>query len=150
MNIAAAQAGREEQAAREGGPALICDTDAFATALWAERYLGSAVADVPAATAHLPGRRLYVLLGVDGAPFVQDGWRDGEQVRAAMDARFRDRLEVAGADWVSIGGDWAARAAAAREVVEAFVDGAWAATPDAFLRGRSAPGGRPTPGSTGR
>ncbi len=26
-----------------GGPILICDTDAFATTLWHEHYLGSAI-----------------------------------------------------------------------------------------------------------
>lgn len=121
-HIAATQTAREEQAARAGGPALICDTDAFATALWAERYLGRSVPEVPAETAQLPGRRLYLLMGVDGAPFVQDGWRDGEQIRAAMDSRFRDRLEAAGADWVSIDGDWATRAASAWAVVERLLD----------------------------
>ena len=30
----------EDAAARAGGPLLICDTDAFATAIWEERYLG--------------------------------------------------------------------------------------------------------------
>ena len=56
---------------------LICDTDAFATAIWHERYLGVPSAAVLAVAA---GRTydLYVLTDVD-TPFVPDDIRDGER-----------------------------------------------------------------------
>jgi len=118
-HIAATQTAFEAEAAREGGPVLVCDTDAFATALWAERYLSALTAEVPPTVDHLPGRRLYLLLGTRGAPFVQDGWRDGEAIREAMDARFRELLTASGAEFVTIEGDWAERKAQALAVIEA-------------------------------
>ena len=42
LTVVREQNAAEDAAARAGGPLLICDTDAFATAIWEERYLGSA------------------------------------------------------------------------------------------------------------
>lgn len=82
------------------GPLVVCDTDLVATAVWAERYLG-----VPAAATRAwadgtgdPGW-LYVLTG-DEIPFVDDGLRDGEHLRAAMTARFAELLDTAGVPWL--------------------------------------------------
>jgi len=49
--IAAEQARREDLAARECDRVVVCDTDAFTTAIWAERYLGRRVAEVDAIAA---------------------------------------------------------------------------------------------------
>lgn len=121
-HIAATQTAREDAAARATGPVLLGDTDAFATALWAERYLGAPVPEVPARVDHLPGRRLYLLLGVEGAPFVQDGWRDGERIRDWMDERFRSALTDAGARWAALDGDWAARERSARAILDREIE----------------------------
>jgi nicotinamide riboside kinase len=122
-HIAARQTREEEAAAREGGPVLVCDTDAFATALWHERYTGRVSPDVSPRVDTLPGRRLYLLADVADAPFVQDGWRDGERIREAMNARFVAALDAAGATWRPVGGPWPARLPAAlRHVDEALVD----------------------------
>ncbi|MFZ5481640.1 MAG: AAA family ATPase [Myxococcota bacterium] len=108
-HIAARQAADEEAAARASGGWLVCDTDAFATAVWHEHYLGR---PHPGLLAWRPppsgARRLYLLASPD-TPFVQDGLRDGEHRRAAMDARFSRLLEERGEAFVRISGGWKER-----------------------------------------
>ncbi len=70
---------------------VICDTDAYATSIWHERYVGSrskAVEDL----SHRYPRDLYILTS-DEIPFVQDGTRDGESIRHWMHKRFIERLK---------------------------------------------------------
>ena len=45
--VGAEQTRRENDAARNGSPLLVCDTDAFATATWERRYLGAAARPAP-------------------------------------------------------------------------------------------------------
>lgn len=115
VHIAAEQQRRENAAARDCGRVLICDTNATAAGTWHERYLGHRSGDVDAIGAR-DVADLYLLCGVSGAPFVQDGWRDGESIRAAMHARFLERL--GGQRVALIGGNWAERETAAIERVE--------------------------------
>jgi HTH-type transcriptional repressor of NAD biosynthesis genes len=83
-------------------PLLICDTDVLATTLWHERYVGPAPAGLLArAAAHPPA--LYLLTG-DEIPFVQDGLRDGEHIRHAMQQRFRDTLAAQPVPWLEVTG----------------------------------------------
>ncbi|GCE77760.1 AAA family ATPase [Cellulomonas biazotea] len=110
----------DDAAARTPVPLLVCDTDVLATALWHERYVGTASPSVRA----LAARRvpdLYVLTG-DEIPFVQDGLRDGEHVRHAMQDRFRavlaERHAAGGAPWVEVRGDPASRLDQALALVE--------------------------------
>ncbi|MBS1150074.1 MAG: transcriptional regulator [Myxococcaceae bacterium] len=99
--IAQAQSEREDALARLGGPVLVCDTDAFATGIWHERYQGVRSTEVEAlATAH----PLYLLTHPDDVPFTQDGLRDGEQIRDWMTARFVQRLEETQRRYVLIRG----------------------------------------------
>jgi HTH-type transcriptional repressor of NAD biosynthesis genes len=101
--IAREQNRREDLAARAAGPVLICDTDSFATGVWHERYVGSRSADVEA----LSAGRLYAhsfVTDVD-IPFVQDGLRDGEDIRALMHGRFIERLRQAGRPFTVVAGD---------------------------------------------
>jgi HTH-type transcriptional repressor of NAD biosynthesis genes len=88
--IAHAQTQREDAQARLGGPVLICDTDAFATGIWHERYQGTRSALVEARAVHHP---LYLLTHPAEVPFIQDGLRDGERIRGWMTDRFVQRLE---------------------------------------------------------
>ncbi len=97
--IAAHQQQLEETAARRGAPVLICDTDAFATTVWERRYLGTAAPCLP-----LAPRRRYLLTDHVGVPFVQDGIRDGEHIRADMTGWFVDALTAAGLSWVLLTG----------------------------------------------
>ncbi|MCB7136323.1 AAA family ATPase [Cellulosimicrobium marinum] len=93
--VAREQARREDHAATTSPvPLLVSDTDVLATTLWHERYVGRRSPSVEAlAAARRPD--LYVLTG-DEIPFVQDGLRDGEHVRHAMQDRFRVVLAATG------------------------------------------------------
>jgi NadR type nicotinamide-nucleotide adenylyltransferase len=117
VHIAQTQLAHENAAARLGGRLLICDTDALATSVWHERYLGE---ESPALTALAASRRyaLHILTN-DDIPFVQDGTRDGEHVRGWMTARFREVL--AGRDWLELRGRRADRLAAAIARIDAIL-----------------------------
>jgi NadR type nicotinamide-nucleotide adenylyltransferase len=101
--IAREQSALEERAARSGGPVLVCDTDAFATSIWEERYLGR-TSPATEALAQASRPHLYLLSDLEGAPFVQDGTRDGESVRGWMSRRFVERLEAEGRAYVRLCG----------------------------------------------
>ena len=106
VRIAHAQARAEEAAARRGGPVLVCDTDAFATGIWHERYMHARDAEVEAAGTAAPFH-LYLLTHHDDVPFVDDGVRDGEQIRGWMTDTFEARL--AGRRWHWLRGEREAR-----------------------------------------
>jgi NadR type nicotinamide-nucleotide adenylyltransferase len=104
-------------AARTGSRLLVCDTDALATAVWHERYLGTR----SAAVERLAAGRSYALyvLTRDDIPFVQDGIRDGEHLRGWMTARFRQVLAAQTTPWIEVGGGRMERLAAACERIDA-------------------------------
>ena len=97
MHIARQQSEMEDALARICNRVLICDTNAFATAIWHERYVGSPCPDVEAIAA-LRRYDLYLLTG-DEVPFVQDGLRDGEHIRAWRHRRFEEALATTGMPW---------------------------------------------------
>lgn len=101
-HIAAVQAEREEGAARDGSPLLICDTNAFATQVWERRYLGADSRYAAAIT--VPHHDVYLMTDHTGVPFVQDGLRDGEHIRADMTRWFLDALTATGRSWVLLTG----------------------------------------------
>ena len=103
--IAERQTAMENEAAAQGSPLLICDTDAFATTVWERRYLGPASrASAPWGNELLPRRDLYLLTSHEGVPFEQDGLRDGEHIRADMTGWFVEALTAAGHSWVLLTG----------------------------------------------
>lgn len=116
------QQAAEDAAARSSGPLLICDTDARATAVWEERYLGSASPQVRAA-ARRPA--LYLLTDDRGVPFDDDGLRDGEHLRSWMTERFRAELAGCGVPVVELTGSHAVRLARAVEVCDALLAAGW-------------------------
>jgi NadR type nicotinamide-nucleotide adenylyltransferase len=126
--IARAQAAAEARAARSGGPVLVCDTDAFTTAIWAERYAGRPLAEVDA-VAGSARPHLYLLSDVEGAPFVQDGTRDGESVRAWMTRRFVERLENEGRKYEWLRGTLDARRSAALAAIDRLLASGWGMAP---------------------
>ncbi|GAB3958004.1 nicotinamide-nucleotide adenylyltransferase [Actinoallomurus acanthiterrae] len=114
----------EDAAARSGSPLLICDTDAFATSLWHERYLGALSPDaerVHARTRH----DLWILTDTAGVPFEQDGWRDGESIRERMSERFREELDRRGLPYVVVTGPHEDRLAAAATEIDALLEKGW-------------------------
>ncbi|WP_309227216.1 AAA family ATPase [Micromonospora thermarum] len=110
VEVVREQQAAEDAAARSSGPLLFCDTDARATAVWEERYLGAASPEVRAA-ARRPA--LYLLTDHVGVPFDDDGLRDGEHLRAWMTDRFRAELAGCGVPVVELTGPHERRLAVA-------------------------------------
>ncbi|MDH6680598.1 HTH-type transcriptional repressor of NAD biosynthesis genes [Rhodococcus sp. LBL1] len=115
-DIAAEQTRIEEGAARTGSPVLVCDTDAFATTVWERRYLGTGSARAWEGVADR--RALYLLTDHTCVPFVQDGIRDGEHIRAEMTRWFEDALTATGRSWVLLTGPLRERVDLAVRVVD--------------------------------
>jgi HTH-type transcriptional regulator, transcriptional repressor of NAD biosynthesis genes len=90
VHIAQEQQRREELAARRADRVLFCDTNAFATGTWHERYYQARDPRVDAIGA-ADRVHLYLVTAPD-VPFVQDGVRDGEHIRHWMHARFMAQL----------------------------------------------------------
>lgn len=90
--IAEEQARREDALAREANRVLFCDTNLLATHLWHWRYCGffEPMLEFDALLMEIPD--LYLLTDAN-IPFVQDGTRDGEQIRHAMHDKFIEVLD---------------------------------------------------------
>jgi nicotinamide riboside kinase len=142
--VAAEQARRENEAASAGSPLVVCDTDAFATAVWERRYLGVQARDLqPWATTELPHREIYLLTSHEEVPWHDDGLREGDlQIREAMTGWFAAALTAAGHSWVLLAGSLTERCALAVRVTDmALARRATfgpAVTDDALASGRSA------------
>jgi NadR type nicotinamide-nucleotide adenylyltransferase len=116
LEIATEQQAREEAAARRAHRVLFADTNAFATGTWHERYEGTRDARVDAIGAR-DKVDLYLLTAPD-VPFVQDGVRDGEQIREWMDRRFEEQLRAGPIPVVRLSGPYDRRFEAAVAAVE--------------------------------
>lgn len=81
----------ERQLITRANRLMICDTDAFATSIWYERYMGC---DSDALNRlDIDGKKRLYLVPDPDISFVQDGTRDGEHLREWMHGRFIERLE---------------------------------------------------------
>ena len=98
------------------------DTDALATCVWEERYLGSASVEVREVV-RKPA--LYLLTGVDGVPFEDDGLRDGAHVREWMTRRLREEVAASGVPVVELDGPHPERLAVAVKAVDALLVAGW-------------------------
>ncbi len=90
VHIAEAQNALEDSLAERSNGLVICDTDAFATSVWHERYLGARskkVEEIAERNLH----ELYIVTG-DEIPFEPEDIRDGEHIRHKMHERFIERL----------------------------------------------------------
>jgi nicotinamide riboside kinase len=101
---------------------LFCDTDAAATAIWEERYIGVTSAAV-AAEARTP--HLYLLTDHAGVPFEDNGLRDGEHIREWMTGRFRKSLASSGVPVVELSGPHRVRLATALAAVDELIASGW-------------------------
>jgi NadR type nicotinamide-nucleotide adenylyltransferase len=103
LEIAHEQTERENTVARAANLILICDTNAFATTLWHRRYMDG---DFDELTDFASNCRadLYLLTG-DEIPFVQDGLRDGEEIRHEMHEWFIHALENQNVPYMLLRGD---------------------------------------------
>lgn len=124
-HVAQEQFRRENFAAAHGGPVLFCDTDAWTTRIWHERYLGASSASVDAIADGMPARALYILTSERYVPFEDDGLRDGEHLRNWMGQRFREELSSQNVLWIEVEGTPQARVQRAMETVDALIARHW-------------------------
>lgn len=118
--IAEQQTALEDRLAREANRVLICDTDAFATSIWHERYMGCRSPQVEVIAS---ARRyaLYLVTDVD-IPFVQDGLRDGEHIREWMHERFVTALARQGKRFAVLSGPHETRLRNAVDLVDGVLE----------------------------
>ena len=103
---------------------LGCDTDALATVIWQERYMGRSTAPVRAAAEAQVTPCIRVLTG-DEIPFEDDGQRDGAHIRHDMQARFREALDGAegrGVPWIEVRGSVQERLSAAMRFLDQIME----------------------------
>ncbi|GLY05956.1 MULTISPECIES: AAA family ATPase [Actinoplanes] len=139
VTVATRQCAAEDAAARDGSPVLFGDTDAFATTVWEERYLGDTS---PAVAALARPADLRLLTDVAGVPFVDDGLRDGEHLREWMTGRFRDLLTAGSGPFVELTGGYADRLRTAIAAVDRMLAAGWDLTPPKLPKERPAPADR--------
>lgn len=120
--IARTQNRLEDEAARLGSPVLVCDTDALATCLWHERYLGSWSGRVAEIAAGMPPRALYLLTSHEGVDFEDDGLRDRPELRPGMTRRFREILASQPVPWRELVGSREERLEEALRLVDADME----------------------------
>lgn len=119
IHIAEEQQRRENEATTHANRVLICDTNAFATATWYERYAGKRHPLVDAI-----GNRDQVdlyLIPTPEVPFVQDGVRDGEKIRGWMHDRFVELIKAKGTPYTLITGPWEGRVDQAIAAIDALL-----------------------------
>lgn len=121
-HIAREQQRRENEAARTSHGLVVCDTDAFATEIWLERYLGAGheLRGWPARDRPID----RYLLTDPNVPFVRDAIRDGEHLRTWMFDRFREALDERGFAYEILAGSYEERETQASGAVERILAGA--------------------------
>jgi NadR type nicotinamide-nucleotide adenylyltransferase len=97
---------------------LVCDTDAFTTAVFHEVYLGAPATGF----ADLVERPydLFVVCGLD-VPWRGDGIREFDDQRRWMHERYVERARSSGRPWLLVEGGRPARLDAARAAVDAIL-----------------------------
>jgi HTH-type transcriptional regulator, transcriptional repressor of NAD biosynthesis genes len=87
---------------------VVCDTDVFAVSIWYERYIGHRSRIIEKMAEEYDSNvtnKIYFLFS-NGVPFVQDGYRDGEQIREWMFNRFLTELQKLGKTFYIIDGTY--------------------------------------------
>ncbi|MFB8062586.1 AAA family ATPase [Kitasatospora purpeofusca] len=105
----------------EEGLFEVCDTDALATTVWQERYVGAVTPEVRELAAAMPARALYLLTSEVGVAFEDDGLRDGEHLRAWMNGRFREVPAAQPVPWIELTGSREQRLDTALAAVDALL-----------------------------
>ncbi len=103
VHIAKQQNAFEDALSKVANKILICDTDAFATAIWHEKYLEKESEEVRK-LAEDRVFHLYILTDPD-TPFSQDEIRVGEESRHWMHERFITELEKKGKGYIIVQGN---------------------------------------------
>jgi NadR type nicotinamide-nucleotide adenylyltransferase len=94
---------------------LVCDTDAFTTAVFHEAYLG----EPPSGFDDLVVRvyDVYVVCGLD-VPFEHDGLREFEEIRRRHHETYVAHARASGSPWLLVEGSAEERLAAAKTAVD--------------------------------
>jgi HTH-type transcriptional repressor of NAD biosynthesis genes len=121
IHIALKQQEHEDRMAEQASRILFCDTDALATSIWHERYMGFWSPTVES-VASRKRYTLYILTQPD-IPFVQDRIRDSELLRDWMTDRFRVELTRRGYPWILVKGTYEARWELATAAVDRLLAG---------------------------
>jgi HTH-type transcriptional repressor of NAD biosynthesis genes len=116
VHIAWEQQRREDEAARAANKLLFCDTDAFATEIWHERYVGS-----PPIWLAPPSKISLYLVPFPDVPFVADEIRDGAHLRFWMHERFVEELAKRERSYVVLQGAYEERDAQAIAAIDALL-----------------------------
>ena len=135
--IAARQTAELDRASLQSSM-VVADTDALATSVWHDRYVGGphqAALDL----ADMTPPDLYLLTTPDGVPFVDDGLRDGEHVRARMTRAFEVALDASGVPWASITGDRHTRLQESAQMIDELLAKPRFPTHDMHVRGSDGP-----------
>lgn len=122
ITVATEQNRLEDLAARDSGLLLICDTDAYTTSLWQQRYLGHVTREVRSLGRY---NDLYLLTHHEGVPFVQDGTRDGEHLRRSMTTIFENDLLTTNRNYVVLRGSLSERLAIAEAAIQSLLARGW-------------------------
>ena len=101
--IAKGQIALEDKLAEASNGLVICDTDAFATSIWHERYMATLSKEVEH-LAHSQSYDLYIVTG-DEIPWEDDGTRDGKGIRHWMHERFISKLKEHNKLFIIVSGD---------------------------------------------
>ena len=119
LHVARMQCAMEDELAKRANKVLICDTNAFATCLWHERYMNF-WSDEVEAIGNDRKYQLYLLTDVD-IPFIQDGMREGDSKRGWMHHRFVAELEKRNLPYVVLSGPIEARLLLSLEKIRELV-----------------------------
>lgn len=119
--IARAQQRMEKELAAKSNGLIICDTNATATQLWQDRYMGH-ISPETARIAANDKVDLYLLTG-DEIPFVQDGIRDGEHIRHDMHDQFEQMLREQNVPFVLLRGNHKQRLTTAQQHINSLLKG---------------------------
>lgn len=115
------QATWEDTAATRAERVLICDTELHTTCTWSDLIAG---ARPPLLAAAARARRYDLVLLLDhDVPWIDDGTRVLQTVRAEHTARLTRELDAARQPHVVITGDWDRRAALAERLVRGVIEG---------------------------
>ena len=121
VHIALKQQEHEDLMAAQARRVLFCDTDALATCIWHERYMGFWSMSVES-VANRRRYALYILTQPD-IPFVQDRIRDSENLREWMTQRFREELNKRKQPWLLVQGKMEDRLKSAIAAVDRLLAG---------------------------
>ncbi|OGD83195.1 hypothetical protein A2572_01925 [Candidatus Collierbacteria bacterium RIFOXYD1_FULL_40_9] len=102
VHIASIQNQIENSLSKHANKVVFCDTNAFATEIWHERYVGF-MSNAVKKVSQKALVDLYIVTDTD-IPFVQDGTRDGQHQRQHMHNRFIEELNKRKLPYIVVSG----------------------------------------------